>query len=605
MEHPGDDDMTLEKFHMFSAPALKSYLYLRGKSTDGTFDELAARAYVTYEEKICVNVEKELQEQQNLEEYRGKLTINGTIIPDPFTLKSGWLNEKGMQFWPPVILEDISEYLKMKNCDELKNRLINEYKEGKAYRYYSSGWVEDVYFHDITPTSDVCIFSCKVSASMRLRIPPYQVWAAVAKTTKYRPGGKIFSAYCTCTAGLNGTCNHIAAMLFRVQAAVSQGLTNPTCTSRLATWNVPSECARFEPHKPIKLSEQVVKRDNYFHADSSFHESLKTRQDTFSCMNESQEHDIDENMQTQLGDKFRLLLPNSCFVQLLDAKPFVKPPKPVCPTPLIDIAVEQACRGELSVTDLVDACTLSGDDIQNLNAATVTQSNSSDWVKQRQGRITASDFARVDSKVRNLQRNPDVTSLVKHIVGVEECRQTADMKHGKSLEPKAKVQYSRLMRKTHKKFTTENSGLVVSSSEPYLGASLDLVVECACHGKGLCEIKCPSSIANEVPSSKNYSKYIVVNENGEDTLSRKCDHYLQIQGQLGICKLNYCDIFVYTNHGHFCERIQFDACFWHVMLCRLKYFWLRCVAPSLLLGKFARKKNVAERGVSRARSRLL
>ena len=36
------------------------------------------------------------------------------------------------------------------------------------------------------------------------------------------------------------TCNHDARMLFRVEAAVRTGLTNPTCTSQKATWHIPS-----------------------------------------------------------------------------------------------------------------------------------------------------------------------------------------------------------------------------------------------------------------------------------------------------------------------------------------------------------------------------
>ena len=59
---------------------------------------------------------------------------------------------------------------------------------------------------------------------------------------------------------------------------------------------------------------------------------------------------------------------------------------------------------------------------------------------------------------------------------------------------------------------------------------------------------------------------------------------------MGICALPYCDIFIYTMHGYFCERVQFDEKFWHEMLCRLKFFWLRCVAPNLLLGNFPTRK---------------
>jgi hypothetical protein len=37
-------------------------------------------------------------------------------------------------------------------------------------------------------------------------------------------------------AGMNATCNHIAAALFRVEAAMRLGLSNPECTARPNEW---------------------------------------------------------------------------------------------------------------------------------------------------------------------------------------------------------------------------------------------------------------------------------------------------------------------------------------------------------------------------------
>ena len=39
---------------------------------------------------------------------------------------------------------------------------------------------------------------------------------------------------------LSQICNHVAAVLFRVDAAVLAGYTNPTCTSQKAKWVVPA-----------------------------------------------------------------------------------------------------------------------------------------------------------------------------------------------------------------------------------------------------------------------------------------------------------------------------------------------------------------------------
>ena len=42
---------------------------------------------------------------------------------------------------------------------------------------------------------------------------------------------KIISCYCTCMAGMGKSCNYIAAAMYRIEAAVGNGLTNPSCTS--------------------------------------------------------------------------------------------------------------------------------------------------------------------------------------------------------------------------------------------------------------------------------------------------------------------------------------------------------------------------------------
>ena len=66
------------------------------------------------------------------------------------------------------------------------------------------------------------------------------VWVICRKDLIHSIGGEILSAYCTCTAGLYGSCNRVAGFPFRVEAAVLTGLSNTTCKSISAAWNIPS-----------------------------------------------------------------------------------------------------------------------------------------------------------------------------------------------------------------------------------------------------------------------------------------------------------------------------------------------------------------------------
>ena len=46
----------------------------------------------------------------------------------------------------------------------------------------------------------------------------------------------LMCGYCSCMVGISQTRNHVAAALFRIEAAVRMGLTNPSCTSKPFEW---------------------------------------------------------------------------------------------------------------------------------------------------------------------------------------------------------------------------------------------------------------------------------------------------------------------------------------------------------------------------------
>ena len=62
---------------------------------------------------------------------------------------------------------------------------------------------------------------------------------------------EIKSAYCSCTAGLLGFCNHVVSMFFRIETAVSMGVTKSSGTSQLCQWNIPKNTRNILEIKPI------------------------------------------------------------------------------------------------------------------------------------------------------------------------------------------------------------------------------------------------------------------------------------------------------------------------------------------------------------------
>ena len=53
------NELSLEDFQLFSYKALVTFLSLRGKSVDGQYDVLVARAFAAYEEGVPVDHERE------------------------------------------------------------------------------------------------------------------------------------------------------------------------------------------------------------------------------------------------------------------------------------------------------------------------------------------------------------------------------------------------------------------------------------------------------------------------------------------------------------------------------------------------------------------
>ena len=92
-------DLTLDDSKTWATINLKAFLHLRGKNSEARQESLAAKAFSAWCDKVSVNPELEHNERCIREEYKVKLVIDkDIIIPDPLTLKSGWIGEfKGIK----------------------------------------------------------------------------------------------------------------------------------------------------------------------------------------------------------------------------------------------------------------------------------------------------------------------------------------------------------------------------------------------------------------------------------------------------------------------------------------------------------------------------
>ena len=82
----------LNDFKTWATVNLKAFLHLRGKISEGDQESLAAKALSAWYDKVPVKPKLEHNERCIRAEYKAKLVINKDIvIPDPLTLKSGWI----------------------------------------------------------------------------------------------------------------------------------------------------------------------------------------------------------------------------------------------------------------------------------------------------------------------------------------------------------------------------------------------------------------------------------------------------------------------------------------------------------------------------------
>ena len=70
--------------------------------------------------------------------------------------------------------------------------------------------------------------------------------------------------------------------------------------------------------------------------------------------------------------------------------------------------------------------------------------------------------------------------------------------------------------------------------------------------KSAVEIKCPSSIAGEKPSSENYP-HLEVTETGDSKLKENSPYFYQMYGYMAATESKYCD-FLYTQNMNFMWR---------------------------------------------------
>lgn len=142
----------------------------------------------------------------------------------------------------------------------------------------------------------------------------------------------------------------------------------------------------------------------------------------------------------------------------------------------------------------------------------------------------------------------------------------------------------------HENFMVEASGLIINPELPWLAATPDGRISCQCHGDVVLEIKCPftSKDCSLTDCLKDPRFCLGIGEDGTPALKGDHDYMFQVQAQMHIANVNYCDFLVWAPQQVFLQRIRYDAAFFQNAYKQVVLFIKTGVFPELL-GKWYSK----------------
>ena len=398
-------------------------------------------------------------------------------------------------------------------------------------------------------------------------------------------------------------CNYIAALLFYIEnhAHDEELPTDKSKTSKAMTWNQPPKksvtpaCASsmtfVKPSHgddPEQRSQQIIKRSAF---DPRQPQHRTVNMGAVNKLLESVEKSIPSTGLQQFwrgktsDESVAIEYTESLWSHVIFCHATISstaPSKYFIPT------LADCCK-------YLDAMKLPLDVVQKIEAATRGQSASELWYAMRNGRLTSSRFGEI------LHRRSSTSSrrLVKDIMGYGGPMKSLSpaMRWGKDNEDNAHQRYIHDRALVGEAMTVTSSGLHLMADKSYLGASPDGLVLCTnvdtlCNG--CLEVKYPYGIDGSVTIElsphgiveKFGDKFFMkTREDGSLYLPHDHKYYAQVQGQMAILGIEWCDFVVYSNGEIVIDRILADLNYWDHLSEKLEQFYVQHVIPEVLSGK--------------------
>ena len=209
---------------------------------------------------------------------------------------------------------------------------------------------------------------------------------------------------------------------------------------------------------------------------------------------------------------------------------------------------------------------------KSIEEITCQQYISKRWHEERFARLTSSRFGEI------CKSRQQIALCTKMLYSKSSSISSASLLWGRDRESDARNQYAQTLGVG---LSVKACGLFISTTNGYLGATPDGLVMANGDIQGCIEIKCPFSARNKsVAEACSLSSFFCKKEeNGTIKLKRNHNYYYQIQGQLAVLNLPWCDFIVWTKE----ERVDADSKFWNQQcLPKLQAFYYNIMLPELV-----------------------
>lgn len=230
---------------------------------------------------------------------------------------------------------------------------------------------------------------------------------------------------------------------------------------------------------------------------------------------------------------------------------------PTIQFPILPLACTSVCNASLREH------LISTEEAQHIQQSTVGQASNALWLELHGSTITSSNFKKVVSR-----QSAYTIEFFNSIFKQRDIGLLPAIAHGRVNESHAAQLYVETMKADGRPVAIQECGLCLHQQYRFLGASPDRVVydnstvDCF----GLLEIKCPYkayTLRQTVIEACAEAQFCCALTDGRPHLKKTHAYYHQVQGQMAITGLRWCDFVVWVGHGDLhVERIYFDSEMW-------------------------------------------